>query len=234
MSQRDIKTAVQPVDHIKKQIAESEGFPIGKIDEFVVFIQNDPYITSAGLQYKMLQTYKVGKFAVQSVMPSKEEYALLRRMMGLKDEEPLVVMRGEVWVDGLARPFVDYGTTTPKNLKGFVRFSDYPLEMATRRATNRAMRLATATGMCSVDELQVTTDAVQTNDDVEAVSSATQSQIDLIKNLGRSPRLTERERERLKTQVEDGLDKRQASELIQKIKARLDARRKADAQPIAA
>ncbi len=245
MSQRDMKTnnsnatatAVQSVEHIKKQIAESEGFPIGKIDEFVVFIQNDPYITSAGLQYKMLQTYKAGKFAVQAVMPTKEEYALLRRMMGLKDEEPLVVMRGEVWVDGLARPFVDYGTTTPKNLKGFVRFSDYPLEMATRRATNRAMRLATATGMCSVDELQVATDAAQTNGDVEAMqngSSATQSQIDLIKNLGRSPRLTERERERLKTQIEDGLDKRQASELIQKIKARLDARRKADAQPIAA
>ena len=156
-------------------------------------------------------------------MPTKEEYALLRQMMGLKDEEPLVVMRGEVWVDGLARPFVDYGTTTPKNLKGFVRFSDYPLEMATRRATNRAMRLATATGMCSVDELQVATDAAQTNGDVESVyNTATQSQIDLIKNLGRSPRLTERERERLKTQIEDGLDKRQASELIQKIKARLD------------
>ncbi len=242
MSQRDLKTsqttsAVQSVDPIKKQIAESEGFPIGKIDEFVVFIQNDPYITSAGLQYKMLQTYKAGKFAVQAVMPTKEEYALLRRMMGLKDEEPLVVMRGEVWVDGLAQPFVDYGTTTPKNLKGFVRFSDYPLEMATRRATNRAMRLATATGMCSVDELQVATDAAQTNGDAEAThngSSATQSQIDLIKNLGRSPRLTERERERLKTQIEGGLDKRQASELIQKIKARLDARRKADAQPIAA
>ena len=245
MSQRDMKTnnanmkatATQPIDHIKTQIAESEGFPTEKIDEFVVFIQNDPYITSAGLQYKMLQTYKAGKFAVQAVMPTKEEYALLRQMMGLKDEEPLVVMRGEVWVDGLARPFVDYGTTTPKNLKGFVRFSDYPLEMATRRATNRAMRLATATGMCSVDELQVATDAAQTNGDVEAMhngSSATQSQIDLIKNLGRSPRLTEPERERLKTQIEGGLDKRQASELIQKIKARLDARRKADAQPIAA
>ena len=242
MSKRDIKTnnsnmtatAAQPIDHIKKQIAESEGFPIEKIDEFVVFIQNDPYITSAGLQYKMLQTYKAGKFAVQAVMPSKEEYALLRRMMGLKDEEPLVVMRGEVWVDGLARPFVDYGTTTPKNLKGFVRFSDYPLEMATRRATNRAMRLATATGMCSVEELQVATDAASDVGEEYNSSSATQSQIDLIKNLGRSPRLTERERERLKTQIEGGLDKRQASELIQKIKARLDARRKADAQPIAA
>ncbi len=223
------------IDHIKsvsvraKQIAESEGFPIEKIDEFVVFIQNESYITSAGLQYKMLQTYKAGKFAVQSVMPSKEEYALLRRMMGLKDEEPLVVMRGEVWIEGLARPFVDYGTTTPKNLKGFVRFSDYPLEMATRRATNRAMRLATATGMCSVDEIQMPTPGQTLRDD-----SATHGQIDLIKNLGRSPLLTNKERTCLETQIREGLDKRQASELIQKIKARLDARRKAEAQPVAA
>ena len=63
-------------------------------------------------------------------------------------------MPGEVWVEGFERPFVDYGTTTPKNLKGFGRFSDYPLEMATRRATNRTMRLATATWMCSVDEIK--------------------------------------------------------------------------------
>jgi len=217
------------IDHIKEQIVESEGFPVEKIDEFVAFIQSEPYITSSGLQYKMLQTYKAGKFAVQSIMPSKEEYALLRRMMGLKDEEPLVVMRGEVWVEGFERPFVDYGTTTPKNLKGFVRFSDYPLEMATRRATNRAMRLATATGMCSVDEIKGPSGQVSGGED-----GATQGQLDLIKNLGRSPMLTTEERERLEEQVQDGLGKCQASELIDKIKARLDSRRKADAQPTAA
>jgi len=217
------------IEQTKKQIAESEDFPIEKIDEFVAFIQNEPYITSSGLQYKMLQTYKVGKFAVQSIMPSKEEYALLRRMMGLKDEDPLVVMRGEVWVEGFERPFVDYGTTTPKNLKGFVRFSDYPLEMATRRATNRAMRLATATGMCSVDEIKELSGEASASDDL-----ATQGQIDLIKNLGRSPLLTEEERGRLETQVQDGLGKRQASELIDKIKERLDSRRKVDTQPVAA
>jgi hypothetical protein len=177
----------------------------------------------------MLQTYKAGKFAVQAIMPSKEEYALLRRMMGLKDEEPLVVMRGEVWVEGFERPFIDYGTTTPKNLKGFVRFSDYPLEMATRRATNRAMRLATATGMCSVDEIKESSGQASGGDDV-----ATQGQIDLIKNLGRNPLLTEDERGRLENQVNEGVGKRQASELIDKLKARFDARRKVDAQPVAA
>ena len=220
------------IGDIKKQIAESEGFPVEKIDEFVAFINDEPYITSSGLQYKMLQTYKAGKFAVQSVMPSQEEYALLRRMMGLKDEDPLVVMRGEVWIEGFERPFVDYGTTTPKNLRGFVRFTDYPLEMATRRATNRAMRLATATGLCSIDEVKEPTS--EQGGDTEA----TQGQIDLIRNLARNTLLTEDERIRIEGQVTEGIGKRQASEYIDRIKAKIDARRKqnatADNPPVAA
>lgn len=207
------------VDDVKTRIAEAEGFPVEKIDEFVAFINDEPYITSSGLQYKMLQTYKAGKFAVQSVMPSKEEYALLRRMMGLKDDEPLVVMRGEVWIEGFERPFVDYGTTTPKNLRGFVRFTDYPLEMATRRATNRAMRLATATGLCSIDEVK------EPSGEAAGDSEATQGQIDLIRNLGRNTLLTEEERGRIEGHLAEGLGKKQASELIDRIKAKLDARK---------
>ncbi len=207
------------IDDVKRKIAESEGFPIEKIDEFVAFINEEPYITSSGLQYKMLQTYKAGKFAVQAVMPSQEEYALLRRMMGLKDDDPLVVMRGEVWIEGFERPFIDYGTTTPKNLRGFVRFTDYPLEMATRRATNRAMRLATATGLCSIDEVK------EPQSEQASDTEATQGQIDLLRNLGRNTLLTEDERVRIEAQITEGLGKRQASELIDRIKNRLDARR---------
>ena len=70
--------------------------------------------------------------------------------MGLQDTDPLVVMRGVVETEkGM---FIDYGTTSPKNLKGFIKFSDYPLEMACRRATNRAMRTATRAGT-SIDEI---------------------------------------------------------------------------------
>ena len=212
------------IEEVRKSIAESEGFPIEKIDEFIAFIGEEPYVTSAGLQFKMLQQYKPGKFAVQALIPSQEEYALLRRMMGLKDEEPLVVVRGEVWVEGFGRPFVDYGTTTPKNLKGFVRFSDYPLEMATRRATNRAMRLATATGMCSVDEIKESVEpAAGTERQVEV--SATQGQIELIRNLGRSHFLSEEERVQVEATLQEGFDKRRASETIDRLKSVLEARR---------
>jgi len=139
----------------KAEIAKTEfpGVPTGKVDEFVVTIQGEPYITASGLQWKMMDQYGVGKFAVAGLIPSVEEYDLLRRMMNLDDDDPLVVVRGEVWIKGFDKPFVDYGTASKRNLKGFVKFSEYPLEMATRRATNRAMRLATATGLCSVDEI---------------------------------------------------------------------------------
>ena len=202
------------IDDVKRQIAESEAFPIEKIDEFVAFINDEPYITGAGLQYKMMETYGAGKFAVQSAMPSRDEYALLRQMMGLKDEEPLVVMRGEVWIEGFDRPFIDYGTTTPKNLRGFVRFTDYPLEMANRRATNRAMRLATATGLCSIDEIKEVPPLEE--------EEATQGQLDLIKNLGRNSLFNDGQRLRIEAQVDGGLTKSQASDLIEKIKTAID------------
>jgi len=214
------------IDALKKQIAESEGFPLNRIDELVAFISDVPYITGAGLQFKMLATYKAGKFAVQAIMPTAEEYALVRRMMGLKDEDPLVIMRGEVWVQGFERPFIDYGTASPKNLKGFVRFSDYPLEMATRRATNRAMRLATATGMCSVDELP---DSAGNPHDAGKGEPATQGQKDLLANFCRSHLITEEERATIHAQLPD-MDRRTASATIDRMKATLEGRRNGSGQ----
>lgn len=219
------------IDDVKKQIADSEGFPIEKIDEFVAFIQDEPYITSAGLQFKMLQTYGAGKFAVQSVMPSRDEYALLRSMMGLKDEDPLVVMRGEVWVEGFERPFVDYGTTSPKNLRGFVRFSDYPLEMATRRATNRAMRLATATGLCSVDEVKEpnTEQAEPKPSQNEKVETPKPKPMDtaqegVIQDLARSEYITDEERTQIENAINKGLTEAQAESFIDRLEAKIHNR----------
>lgn len=214
----------------RKQIAEAEGFPIEKIDEFVTFIRGEPYITSSGLQFKMLQQYKPGKFAVEALIPSREEYTLLRRMMGLKEEDPLVVMRGEVWIEGFDRPFVDYGTATPNNLKGFITFSDYPLEMATRRATNRAMRLATATGMCSVDEMPAcSADLPARQADAtrrQAHRQASREQIELVRRLGQSHLLDEETRIEVEAFLDEAPDKRQASEMIDHLKATINAQRR--------
>lgn len=213
----------------KKALAKSEGFPEEKLDEFVVFVGDQPYITGAGLQWRMLEKYGPGKFAVQTLMPTLDEYNLLRRMMGLKEEDPLVVMRGEVWITGFDRPFVDYGTASPHNLKGFVKFSDYPLEMACRRASNRAMRLATATGMCSVDEIkeggEVTGQTPENGKASGEPEKPTTPQFELLRNLSKSDLLTKEENEEILEEIEGLVDRRGASDLIERLKAILKQRK---------
>ena len=204
------------------KIAKAEGFPEDAVESFVVFIGDAPYINAAGLQFKMQLQYGQGKFAVQSVMPTREEYALIRDMLGLELDAPLCVMRGEVWIEGFERPFVDYGTGCPNNMKGFIKFSAYALEMTCRRATNRAMRLATHTQMCSIDEINQGADK---DEDEQPKTDATPGQLDLLKNLARSPLMTEEERSRLHLELTDGLNKKQASEFIERVKLRLDGRR---------
>jgi len=238
----------------KEDVAKAEGFPPEKLEEFVVFVGDQPYITGAGLQWKMLKQYGPGKFAVQTLVPSLDEYNLLRRMMGLPEEEPLVVMRGEVWVIGFDRPFVDYGTASKNNLKGFVKFSDYPLEMACRRASNRAMRLATATGMCSVDEIQeggevtgqspgndttednyppLTEPLVQDGSPVDfdrefgdsPPETPTTDQLDLLFNLSKVGQWTKEENEKILDEIASLDTRQEASDLIDLIKSRIEARK---------
>ena len=215
---------------MQKEIADSERFPIQKVEEFVVFIDGEPYITGAGLQYKMLQKYGAGRFAVQALPPSVEEYRLLRAMIALKEGDPLVVMKGEVWVEGFEKPFVDYGTASPHNLKGFVKFPEYPIEMATRRATNRAMRLATATGMCSVDEIKeppwehtgTRNGGFGSNGNGK---TASKEQKDLISKLVEEEVFTEEERQKARNFLRDNPIMRKASRMIDHLKEEIEARK---------
>ena len=87
------------------------------------------------------------------------------------------------------------------------------------------MRLATATGMGSVDEVKEGGPQVAGGD-----AAATQGQRDLIRNLCRSPLMSEEEHIRLNQQLQEGLGKRRASELIDRIKAKLDGRRNGTAK----
>ena len=134
------------------RIAQAEGFPTENAENYVAMLQGKPFVTTAGLQFKMEQKY-TGGWAVKAVLPTPEEYALFREMVDTTDA--MVVMKGivEVVINGEVRTFQDYGTAHAGNMKGFVTMATYPIEMACRRATNRAMRLATQTGMASVDEL---------------------------------------------------------------------------------
>ena len=145
MNQRD--------QHLLESTAKAEGFPEANAENYITLIQGRPFVTTRGLHYKMRQTYGTSWF-VKTVPPTPEEYALFRDMVG--PSVPMVVMKGVAEVrseDGTTHTFEDYGTTLLGNTKGMVGMQNYPIELACRRASNRAMRLATLTGMVSADEL---------------------------------------------------------------------------------
>lgn len=142
----------QPQQNKQKleQFAVREGFPVEKAEQFLVFFQgNDtPFVTTAGLDWLMEQKFDKG-YTVRAIPPTLDELAALQAMY----PTPCTIMRGEVWPNGYERPFVDYGTTSDINLRGFVKYNAYGIEMACRRATNRAKRLASGCGLTSADEI---------------------------------------------------------------------------------
>ena len=134
-----------------KAVAKAEGFPEQHAQDYIAILQGKPYITTGGLQWKLRQQFETS--FIKSEFVSPEEFELIRDMLGV--DGPLVVMRGivSVVVNGETHTFEDFGTAHAGNMRGFISMQTYPIEMAARRATNRAMRLATLTGMVSVDEL---------------------------------------------------------------------------------
>ena len=133
---------------------------------FEIDLQGKRYVTTEGLLYLMGDQYI--KYSVRPELPTVEEVSQIRQMMGLEDTDALVVMRGVVETE--KGTFVDYGTTTKKNLKGYVTFATYPLEMACRRATNRAMRMATGAGT-SIDEIDTDVQPNQQETQAEVVDT---------------------------------------------------------------
>lgn len=205
----------------KETIAKAEGFPLESIDAFVTWLghggEQRPYITTAGLKYKMEQKYG-SDWRCQAEIVMGDELVAIRKSMGLSDSDPMVIMRGLVWAPGSIEAFVDYGTASPKNLKGFVKFADYGVEMAARRATNRAMRLATSTNLTSEDELPGQAE------EEPADTAATEKQINLITSLSKSPALTEDERKKIEHKLGVGFGKREASGFIERLKAKIEER----------
>jgi len=140
------------VDRQLAEAARREGFPVEGAEKYLVMLQGKAYVTTAGLDYLLDERYGKGGYVVQAHPATADETVVFQDMRG-DGAGPMVFMRGEVWVDGRDRPYIDWGTTSPSTLKGFVKWADYPVEMAARRATNRAKRLAAACGLTSKDEI---------------------------------------------------------------------------------
>ena len=129
-----------------------------KESRYVVDMQGKDYVTKSGLSVLCNEMFGPGMWSVWSENPTPDEIESLRKQMGMKPEEPVVILKGLLEaikiIEGqtVRVRFSDFGTAHRKNLQGFVPFDKYSLEMASTRATNRVMRLPTG-APTSVDEL---------------------------------------------------------------------------------
>ena len=121
-------------------------------DGLIVNMQGKPYITIEGLKFLMDERWGKENYSLQTHLPTTEENQKIREMMGLGPDMAYVVVRGEAWVKGIEKPFVNYGTGHKGNLTGFVKV-DNAIEMACTRAICRAMRLATGASMAAAEEM---------------------------------------------------------------------------------
>ena len=122
-------------------------------DGRIVRIQNKEYITHEGLKGCLDERWGKENYSVQVHLPTTpEENRVIREMLGIEPGEPYVVARGEVYVKGIDKPFINFGSAHKGSLTGYVGIESV-FEMASTRAANRAMRLAAGASMTSVDEL---------------------------------------------------------------------------------
>ena len=122
-------------------------------------VEGKPYIKSAGLMYiadkkgvRSIETEVVetegGYMATAKVYPnwSREDIEIIKAAHDL----PADVQRD--LISQIGRPFIGVGTATLANTNG--KTSKYLREMAITRAVNSALRLYTAYGFCTVEELK--------------------------------------------------------------------------------
>ena len=99
-------------------------------------------ITQQGLIFLTNEAFGQGKWSTRVEILTTEEAILLRAMMKIPDDDGMVILRGILDVPEAGLIFTQYGTCSKKTLKGFIKFDVYPIEMASTRAVNRAMRFA--------------------------------------------------------------------------------------------
>lgn len=125
---------------------------------FIVMMKDEksgretPFVTKGGLLWKAEQMFGRGGYAVKAVPVGDEEYLRLRAREAVPEGQPCQIFRGEVWVAGFPEPFVDYGIAWKQNVLNS-RLHNQLLHLAATRATNRALRMATACGLASYEEM---------------------------------------------------------------------------------
>jgi hypothetical protein len=147
MAQQRSQGSAAPVPVGKESsIAKAAGMEVDQVHQFVTTFGGKPYINKDGRRFKMDQRFGAGHYQVEVAPPSDEEYAFLCKMMGVKKDDPCIIMKARVYVDG-KKMSEDYGFVTPSSTPaGPAQFNKDGLHIAITKATNRAMGMLIAGG----------------------------------------------------------------------------------------
>ena len=201
------------------------------------------YVNRTGLLIFMEKKFrgKGARYSIRVEPLKEEEEQRLRRSLGFGDRDPFVAIKGIVEVvyeDGTRELFEDIGTASPRDCH-----HGRLVEMASTRATNRAMRLATSLGFTSVEELpdreEKKPEASEPTKEPEKAEpdKVTDKQLRMIHALiTELAKASETPREEIVNEIKSkygvehshDLTKQQASELIEELQQQLAAVRSED------
>lgn len=105
--------------------------------DLIIMYQGKPYITKAGLEWKAAHLFGGSQFGVQTeIIEKTPDYVLAKATMTLQN--------------GIV--FSNFGEASKTNVTNPMMFR-HLLHLAVTRAENRVLRMATACGYMSVDEM---------------------------------------------------------------------------------
>ena len=126
-----------------REISKQSGLPVEKVGLGVILLGGEPYFTSAGMEILMDQKYQPGRWGVEMHFPGMEEYKVIRWMAGAQEQGAMAYVKCRLERIGLADIW-EHATVTKKNAP--MLGDRNPIELATTRAQNRAMRKALGHG----------------------------------------------------------------------------------------
>jgi hypothetical protein len=140
---KNLPATVAPASQCKPAIRKD--FIVGAFDNLpetlVMKMGDKPYVTKAGLNF-------VGKKLGITVKVEPVRYSFEKHQDGMK----IAIFKGIATTED-GREYVDYGIASTENTTQMIVKGGNLDHMASTRASSRALRLATACGYCSVEEL---------------------------------------------------------------------------------
>lgn len=169
----------QPKKLEKNQILKVEDASITdeRIPRNLILMYGDtPYIMKAGLEWKANQLFGAAGYRLE-LDPIEMNY-----------KESIFVFKATLTVLKNQTVFTNYGEATVKNVNS--RMHGQLLHLAATRAECRVLRMATATGYASYDEVMTMNEPEKTpqpTDPEKEIKPATSAQIETIKTLLTDP-----------------------------------------------